>query len=139
MLKGIPDLISPELLKVLDEMGHGDFLAIGDGNFPSKGLNDRVIYIPGHKVKEVLKAILKLFPLDYGKEDTAVVMNDDGNLPSVASTYETLAKDRDSPDSKVIHGLEREKFYSLAKRSYAIIQTTDKTLFANIILRKGCI
>ena len=64
MLKGIPSIISPELLKILDEMGHGDEIVIGDGNFPSSSIGARVIRADGHGVPELLDAILKLFPLD---------------------------------------------------------------------------
>lgn len=66
MLKGIPEILSPELLKVLCEMGHSDRLVIADGNFPveSMGKNAITIRCDGHGVPEILDAILKLFPLD---------------------------------------------------------------------------
>jgi len=66
MLKGIPSIISPMLLKVLCEMGHGDTIVIADGNFPSEtiGKDAIVIRVDGHGVPEILEAILKLFPLD---------------------------------------------------------------------------
>ena len=50
MLKGIPKILSPELLKVLCEMGHGDRIVIGDGNFPAEtmGKNAIVIRMDGH-------------------------------------------------------------------------------------------
>ena len=77
MLKGIPSIISPELLKIMMEMGHGDELVIGDGNFPGQSINERCVRCDGHGVPELLEAILKLFPLDtyqkpvylYGKGD----------------------------------------------------------------------
>lgn len=66
MLKGIPEILSPELLKVLCEMGHSDRLVIADGNFPvmSMGKNAQIIRMDGHGVPEILDAILKVFPLD---------------------------------------------------------------------------
>ena len=64
MLKGIPNIISPELLKILDEMGHGDEIVIGDGNFPAASNAKRLIRCDGHNVPELLEAILKLMPLD---------------------------------------------------------------------------
>lgn len=68
MLKGIPSVISPELLKILAEMGHGDEIVIGDGNFPGTSLNERCVRCDGHGVPEMLEAILKLMPLDtYAK------------------------------------------------------------------------
>ena len=74
MLKGIPYQISPELLKVLDEMGHTDELVIADGNFPGSTMGTRVIRADGMGVPELLDAILQLFPLDTypnskGEED----------------------------------------------------------------------
>lgn len=73
MLKNIPSILSPELLKVLMEMGHGDELVIGDGNFPAASMNERVIRLDGHDVPSILEAILKLFPLDTYAEN-AVLM-----------------------------------------------------------------
>jgi len=64
MLKGIPSIISPELLKILCEMGHTDELTIGDGNFPGHTYGKKVIRLDGHGVPEILDAILQLFPLD---------------------------------------------------------------------------
>ena len=66
MLKGIPPIISPELLKALCEMGHGDELVIADGNFPceSIGKNAIVVRADGHGTAEMLEAVLRLMPLD---------------------------------------------------------------------------
>ncbi len=64
MLKGIPKIISPELLKVMMEMGYGDELVIGDGNFPGQSVNSNCIRCDGHNVPELLEAILKLYPLN---------------------------------------------------------------------------
>ena len=66
MLKGIPNLLTPELLKILMEMGHGDTLVIGDGNFPAAAMakNCKLVRLDGHGVPEILDAILKFFPLD---------------------------------------------------------------------------
>ena len=64
MLKGISPILSPELLKILMEMGHGDELCIGDGNFPAASIAQRLVRLDGHGVTEILDAILALFPLD---------------------------------------------------------------------------
>lgn len=64
MLKGISPIISPELLKVMMEMGRGDEIVIADGNFPGASTNARCLRLDGHGVPEILDAILKLFPLD---------------------------------------------------------------------------
>lgn len=68
ILKGIPTIISPQLLKVLAEMGHGDFIVLADANFPSESVGAHcpagVIRMDGHGIPQILKAILKLLPLD---------------------------------------------------------------------------
>ena len=64
MLKNVPSIISPELLKILMEMGHGDTIVIGDGNFPAAANAKRLVRLDGHGVPEILDAILKLMPLD---------------------------------------------------------------------------
>ena len=72
MLKNIPNIISPELLKALCEMGHGDELVIADGNFPCHtiGKNSKVVRLDGHGVPEILDAVLQLLPLDtYTEKD----------------------------------------------------------------------
>ena len=76
MLKGIPGILSPELLKVLCEMGHGDNIVISDGNFPaeSMGKNAIVIRCDGHGVPELLDAVLQLFPLDTYVENPVHLM-----------------------------------------------------------------
>ena len=48
MLKGLPAILSPDLLKILCEMGHGDELVIGDGNFPAASCAQRLVRLDGH-------------------------------------------------------------------------------------------
>jgi len=74
MLKGIPAILSPELLKVMMEMGHGDDLVIGDGNFPSAGMARRLLRADGHEVPELLEAVLQFFPLDSFVEHPVALM-----------------------------------------------------------------
>ena len=75
MLKGIPNIISPELLKILAEMGHGDEIVIGDGNFPGQRINENCVRCDGHGVPELLDAILQLFPLDIYEEKPVLLMD----------------------------------------------------------------
>ncbi len=74
MLKNIPNILSPDLLKILMEMGHGDELVIADGNFPAASIAQKLIRLDGHSVPEVLKAILKFFPLDTYVENPVGLM-----------------------------------------------------------------
>ena len=76
MLKGIPKIISPDLLKYLSEMGHSDRLVIADGNFPSASFakNSKLIRMDGHNVPEILDAILQIFPLDTHVDSPVTLM-----------------------------------------------------------------
>lgn len=97
MLKNLPPILGPELLKVLCEMGHGDELVIADGNFPSASVNDRVIRLDGHGVPEILKAVLTVFPLDHAQQNTvlmAVSKGEDVQTP-IWDTYDRLLKKGD--------------------------------------------
>ena len=142
MLKGIPSILSPELLKTLMEMGHGDELVIGDGNFPHSNYARRLIRCDGHSVPELLNAILTFFPLDAYVECPAalmeVVKGDSAPTPVIWEKYkELLAKHE--PQNNKIEFMERFAFYERAKEAYAIIATSESAIYANIILKKGVV
>lgn len=144
MLKGIPAVLSPELLKVLCEMGHGDRLVIGDGNFPaeSMGKNAVVIRCDGCEAPELLEAILKLFPLDTYVErpvNLMEVMPGDQTQTPIWYTYEKLVETYDARGKEAIGTIERFRFYEEAKSAYAILATREKALYANVILQKGVV
>lgn len=144
MLKGVPQILSPEMLKVLCEMGHGDRIVIADGNFPSEsvGKNSIVLRCDGHGVPEILDAILKLFPLDTNVEHPANLMEvtpgDDVETP-IWDTYKELVAKYDERGEKAFGTIERFAFYDEARTAYAIIATGEKALYANIMLQKGCV
>lgn len=138
MLKGIPAIIPPELLKILDEMGHGDEIVIGDGNFPGQSVNPRCIRCDGHGVPELLSAILKVFPLDiYDKPVYRMdkVPGDKVETP-IWDTYAEIIK----PYTKEkMVGIERFEFYERAKKAYAVVMSGESALYANVILKKGVV
>ncbi len=144
MLKGIPKILPPELLKVLCEMGHGDRLVIGDGNFPSAsmGKNAIVIRMDGHGTCEILDAILQLFPLDVYVEHPVnlmqVIPGDPVETP-VWEDYKEIVKRYDSRGEKAIGEIPRPDFYREASGAYAIIATGESALYANLMLQKGVI
>lgn len=144
MLKGISPVISPELLKALAQMGHGDELIIADGNFPchSVGKNSIVIRADGHGVPEMLDAILKLIPLDtYTEKPVAlmeVVKGDTCGTPEIWQTYEEILS-KHEPDHHETQFIERFAFYERAKDAYLIIATGEKAIYANILLKKGVV
>ena len=144
MLKGISPVISPDLLKALAEMGHGDELVIADGNFPchSVGKNAIVIRADGHGVPEILDAVLKLIPLDtYTEKPVAlmeVVKGDTCDTPEIWSTYEEILN-KYEPARHDIDYTERFAFYERARDAYLIIATGEKAIYANILLKKGVV
>ncbi len=144
MLKNIPPILSPELLKVLCEMGHSDKIVIADGNFPaqSMGKNAIVIRCDGHNVPELLDAILTVFPLDTYVEkpvNLMQVMAGDNVKTPIWDTYKEIISKHDSRGSDTVGEIERFEFYEQAKKAYAIIATSEKALYANIMLQKGVI
>jgi len=144
MLKGIPGILSPQLLKVLCEMGHSDRIVIADGNFPaeSMGKNAIVIRMDGHGVPEVLDAVLKLFPLDsYVENPVSLMKVMDGDLAEtpIWETYQAIVAKYEMRGASTIGQMERFKFYQEAKTAYAIIATGEKAIYANIMLQKGVV
>lgn len=144
MLKGIPKILSPELLKVLCEMGHSDRIVIADGNFPaeSMGKNAKVIRMDGHGVCEILEAVLQLFPLDTYVEHPVQlmeVMKGDPVETPIWDEYKKIVEKMDVRGAKVIGQTERFAFYEEAKKAYAIIATGESALYANIMLQKGVV
>jgi len=143
MLKGIPSILSPELLKVLMEMGHGDEIVIADGNFPAASIAQRLIRLDGHSVLPVLEAILALFPLDSYVERAVglmqVVEGDTTQTPIWDEYRRILKSSSESDNFEDFEYIERFAFYERAKKAYAVITTSESALYANIILKKGCV
>lgn len=144
MLKGIPKILSPELLKVLCEMGHSDRIVIADGNFPSEsvGRQAKVIRCDGHGVPELLEAILKVFPLDTYIEKPVtlmeVVKGDKVETP-IWDEYSRIVAKYDPRGNEAIGQIERFGFYEEAKSAYAVIATGETALYANVMLQKGVV
>jgi len=138
MLKNIPPIISPELMKALMEMGHGDELVLADGNYPSVSAGPPVIRADGRGILELLTAILRFFPLDTCTNNNVIFMNpDQGYNPPIWLKYEEIIQK--SKEIFSIEKLERFKFYTRASRSYCIVATNEQALYANVILKKGIV
>ena len=141
MLKNIPKILSPELLKVLCEMGHGDEIVIADANFPSESMGKKVIRADGVSGTEMLKAVLKVFPLDAYSDPNMILMQlmkcDEGKVnPIIWEQYKKIAK---SDENMKVGNIDRFDFYERAQNAYAVIATGEKAIYANIILKKGVI
>lgn len=145
MLIKIDPILSPELLFTLRTMGHGDKLVLADANFPSNSMNKNVIRLDGVNIEDAAKAILSVFPLDsfiVSQGGTAANrMEVDDNPNELTETHKEFIKAvKDvSGESWKVGSIERQSFYNEAKKSYAIVTTTDARPFGCFILTKGVI
>ena len=139
MLKNIPKIVSPALLKILCEMGHGDEIVIADGNFPSETCGQRVVRADGHGGEAILDAVLSLIPLDtYAEKNLILMETSNGDpIPDIWDSYYEIARKHD--DNLREGTIERFAFYERAKKAYAVIATGEAKIYANVIIKKGVI
>lgn len=140
MLKQIPSNLTPDLLKILMEMGHGDEIIIADGNFPAASHAQRLLRLDGQSIPEVLSSVMKFLPLDtYVKSPVTYMGTPEGERePEIWATYKKIIVASDEKMGS-IEKVDRFEFYTRAKKAYAIIATSETALYANIILKKGVI
>jgi L-fucose mutarotase len=145
MLKGIHPLLSADLLHVLARMGHGDDLAIIDGNHPAETVasgttTGQLVRLPGIRVEDALAAVLTLFPIDDFTDDPVrfmqVVGKPDELPPTVGAMQGVL---RRSGYEGKFTSLERYAYYEAVKGSFAVVQCGDARFWGNVILRMGAI
>ena len=139
-MKGIPSILSPDLLKTLMEMGHGDEIVLADGNFPSASVARRLVRSDGNRVPELLEAVLGLMPLDTFVERAVALMAvvpGDSSRPAIWQEYrETIQRHEKFSDFEYV---ERFAFYERARQAYAVVATSEGAAYANIILKKGLV
>ena len=141
MLKGISPAISPDLIKILMEMGHGDELVIADGNFPAASVAQRLVRADGLGCPVLLDALLRLFPLDqYVEKPVALmaVVPGDPYKPLIWDDYRRIVEQYESAFTDFDY-VERFAFYERAKQAYAVLATSELALYANILLKKGVV
>lgn len=140
MLKGIPPILGPELLHILRAMGHGDEIAIVDANYPAEGAGPPVVRLDGQTATETLDAVLTLMPLDTFVEEQAIGMEVVGNPRKREQTHKDFDKiiKRHEPGMKLTL-LERFAFYDRVGDAFAIVQTGERRLYGNVLLKKGII
>lgn len=139
MLKGIHPAISPELLKILSEMGHGDEIVFSDAHFPAHQLHSKVIRADGLTIATLLEAITPLFEFDQYVDTPLVMMtavSGDSLDPAVEDRYLTTIRKVNNESLKV-ERIERFAFYDRAEKAYAIVITGELEKYGNIILKKG--
>ena len=138
MLKNIPNQISPELMKVLMEMGHGDEILLADGNFPAHSYGKKVIRADGLGIPEIMGAILKFFPLDTFVDFNVIFMdNGSDEKPKIWEKYIEILEN--SGEKYSYTALERFQFYKRCENVFAIVATSETALYANVILKKGVV
>ncbi|WP_170405177.1 RbsD/FucU family protein [Ruegeria arenilitoris] len=141
MLRNIDPILSPELLHALRAMGHGDEIVIADANFPGSSIGPASIRADGSSASEMLKAVLSVMPLDTFVPDPALTMQVVGDpkaVPEAVADFQSII-DTTADSPARIQGLERFAFYDRAASAFAIVQTGERRLYGNIILKKGVI
>jgi L-fucose mutarotase len=141
MLKGIPSILPPELLKVMMEMGHGDELVLADGNYPRFGYPERVIRMDGHGIPEILDAILRFMPLDTYVEHPTIFMEvlpDDPYVPTIWEEFRKIIGKYEEDGARE-QAINKYDFYERAAKAYAVVTTSETALYANLILKKGVV
>jgi L-fucose mutarotase len=137
MLKGISPVVSPDLLKVLAEMGHGDELVLADAHFPGHSLNGRVLRADGLPIDTLLKGILPLFELDCFAQPLIMMAPVEGDEvdPAVEQRYRKVL----FPDGagSAIARINRFAFYDRAKVAFAVVMTGETAKYGNLLLKKG--
>ncbi|WP_127580406.1 RbsD/FucU family protein [Paenibacillus koleovorans] len=140
MLRGIPSIISPDLMNTLMRMGHGDEIVFADRNFPADTCGKRVIRADGHLISHLLSAVLPYFPLDHAVPNPVAVMSLVGHdqAPPVWDTYRKLLSGQ-SESFIDFEYVERFAFYERASQAFAVVSTGDQAFKGNIILKKGVV
>ena len=141
MLRGLPNALTPDLLRHLKAMGHGDELVIADANFPAESCGARIERLAGVSATEALEAILTLMPLDSfvdAPARTMQVVGDPQAVPDIVAEFQKII-DTTADHPAQIQGVERHAFYVEAKKTYCVVQTAETRLYGNIILSKGIV
>jgi L-fucose mutarotase len=139
MLKGIDPLLTPDLLRALAAMGHGDTIAIVDANFPASRVGRSVIDVPGANAPELLNAVLSVLPVDTRATPPAVTMeviDDPESVPEPVADFALVFTDHALGDCE-IGRLERQAFYDAARAAFTVVQTGEMRPYGNILLVKG--
>jgi L-fucose mutarotase len=141
MLRNIDPLLTPDLLKILREMGHGDEIVIVDANYPAATDARRLVYLPGASATDALRAILSLMPLDTYVDCAAygmAVVGEPDRVEPMHADFQTVI-DEVALEDVTLERLERFAFYDRARTAFAVVSTAERRLYGNILLKKGVI
>jgi L-fucose mutarotase len=139
MLRGIDPILSPDLLRILRAMGHGDEIVIADANFPAESSARTLVRLEGADATRVLRAVLGVMPLDAFVDDPAISMqmvDDPEGVPPVVAQFQDII-DTVADNPARIKPIERFSFYERARHAFAIVQTGERRHYGNIIVKKG--
>lgn len=134
MLKGISPLVSPDLLKALCEMGHGDEIILSDAHFPAHTLGVPVLRADGIPVADLLAGILPLLELDAYVDHPVVMM---APVPGDSLDDVLMAKVHALVPAEKVEHIERFAFYERARKVFAVVVTGETAKYGNILLKKG--
>lgn len=140
MLKGIPPILGPDLLRILRAMGHGDEIAIVDANYPAEGAGPELVRLDGISATDTLHAILAVMPLDTFVDEQAFgmeVVGDPDRREETHRDFDAIVKQYE-PEMH-LSLLERYAFYERVHSAFALVQTGERRLYGNILLKKGII
>jgi L-fucose mutarotase len=141
MLKYLDPLLTPELLRVLAAMGHGDDIAIVDANFPAESSGPQVIRLDGIEATRVLDAILSVMPLDDFVPVAAFRMEmvgDPRGEQPIFDEFRRIIATREGAQFQ-LGSLERFQFYEVASQAFAVVATGERRLYGNVIVKKGVV
>jgi L-fucose mutarotase len=141
MLIGIDPLLGPDCLAALRAMGHGDHLVLADANFPAASNARRLLRMDGAEMLRALGAVLSVLPIDDFEPEPLIsmqVVGDPTAVPTIVRDMQSLV-DRVVPGKPRIAARERFAFYELARSAYAVVATSERAFYANLILRKGVV
>ena len=139
MLKGLPALLSPDLLHILASMGHGDEIVLADANFPAATHAKRLVHLPGIGAAAVLDAVLTVLPLDTFVDQPALTMQVVGDavaMPEAVADFQAVLQRHGCAPAG---SLERFAFYDRAAQAFAVVSTGETRIYGNIVLKKGVV
>jgi len=141
MLKLVHPAISPELMSVMMQMGHGDELVLADANFPADANAQRIVRADGIDLETLLPAIVKLFPIDTFVAEQAMVMEPVDSTSPEPAIWATFRKDLQAAEGRevTLTKIERFAFYERTRQAYAIVATGSRAFYSNLILKKGVV
>ena len=141
MLINVDPILNPELLFILQSMGHGDKLVLSDANFPAHSNNSKVVRLDGIDIPRAAKAILSVFPLDSFIPAPIQRMEIDGQPDEINEVHQDLINvvKEISGSSWKISSIERQKFYEETRKAYAVVSTSETRPFGCFIFTKGVI